>query len=133
MVLPEVLLDWAPDLRQAVLLVVPTQYAAQMLVESFVDFRHGNRCRLHLRTGAHKSDEFHQDYTQLSIVTYGMLWKWLTSKAEDYEWLLRRHKGFLLDEFVRVPPSEIDDGLVQPQMEECASILTKLVQWSGDA
>ena len=130
--MPEILLNWALDLRQAVLLVVPTQYAAQMLVESFVDLRHWDHCRLQLRTGAHKSDEFHQDYTPLSIVTYGMLWKWLTSEAEDYKWMLRRYKCFLLDEFARVQPSETDDGLLQPQIEECASILTKIVKWSGD-
>jgi len=38
----------------------------------------------------------------------------------------------MLDEFARVPPSEFDDGLLHPQLEECASILSKFVQRSGD-
>ena len=132
MVLPEVLLKWASDHRQAVLVVVPTQYAAQMMVESFVNFRKWKRYQLQLRTGADKDDVFHREYTQLSIVTYGMLWRWLTCEAGGYKWLLRRYKGFLLDEFARIPPSEMDDGVLQPQVEECASILSKLVEWSDN-
>ena len=41
-------------------------------------------------------------------------------------------KCFMLDEFARVPPSEVDDGLLQPQLQECASTLSKFVQRSGD-
>ena len=70
MVLPEVLLKWASGHRQAVLVVVPTQYAAQMMVESFVNFRKWKRYQLQLRTGADKDDVFHREYTPLSIVTW---------------------------------------------------------------
>ena len=74
MVLPQVLLSWAPHLAQAVLLVEPTQHAAQMLVESFVHFAGWDRRKIHLRTGADGIDQF-QNYTQVSIVTFGILWK----------------------------------------------------------
>ena len=58
MELPQVLLSWAPELAQAVLLVEPTQYAAQMLADSFVQYAGLDRRKIHLRTGADKIDEF---------------------------------------------------------------------------
>ena len=38
----------------------------------------------------------------------------------------------MLDEFPRLAPSEFNDGFLQPQIEECASILSKFVQRSGN-
>ena len=52
------LLQWTPHLDRAVLVVVPTQHAAQMLIESFVTIRNWERCQLQLRTGADKDDLF---------------------------------------------------------------------------
>jgi hypothetical protein len=68
------LLQWAPHLETAVLVVVPTQYAALMLIESFVEVKKWKRWQLQLRTGANKDDDFSEEKTKISVVTYGMLW-----------------------------------------------------------
>ena len=67
----------------------------------------------------------------MSIVTYGMLWKWLTSDSADTEWLLGRYKCFLLDEFAKLPAQHGSAQEVQPKMEEIASVLAKVVQLAG--
>ena len=78
LVLPGMLLGWARECPQAVLLAEPTRYAAQKLVESFVSYRGWHRDRIHLRTCSDKDDSFREGFTYLSVVTYGMLWKWIT-------------------------------------------------------
>ena len=128
--LPGMMLQWKPLLDRAILVVIPTQYAAQMLIESFVTFRKWERCQLQLRTGADKDDCFVEGKTKISVVTYGMLWKWLTSDSADYNRLLKRYKGFLLDEFAIVPPSDKNGGMQVPQQVECAHIISKLVLWN---
>ena len=131
LVLPGMLLDWAPECREAVLLAEPTRYAAQKLVESFVSFRGWDRGRIHLRTGSDKDDSFHDGYTYLSVVTYGMLWKWITGGSTDCTWLLRRYKCFLLDEFAKVSPQHGEAEILQPHIQEIASVLSKLVHEEG--
>ena len=103
LVLPEVLFAWTPTCNKAVLLVEPTRYAAEKLVDSFVDFRHWSRSRVHLRTGSDQKDDFYPWYTQLSVVTYGIVWKWLTGEGSAQ--LMERYKGFVLDEFAKVVPT----------------------------
>ena len=128
--LPGMLLQWTPHLDRAILVVVPTQYAAQMLIESFVTLRIWERYQLQLRTGADKDDYFVEGKTKISVVTYGMLWKWLTSDSADYDRLLKRYKGFLLDEFAIVPPCDKKGGMQVPQQVECAHIISRLALWN---
>jgi len=97
-----------------VLLADPTRYAAQKLVESVVDFRDWDRRRIQLRTGSDQRDEFREGYTRLSVVTYGMLWKWLTGETAGCDRLLGRYKGFLLDEFAKVAPQPGDTEIMPP-------------------
>ena len=103
LILPEIVSSWCPSSRQAVLLVEPTRYAAEKLVDSFVSFRKWPRGQVHLRTGTDQKDEFHPGYTRLSVVTYGIVWKWLTGEGRAQ--LMERYKGFVLDEFAKVIPA----------------------------
>ena len=128
--LPGMLLQWTPHLDRAVPVVVLTQYAAQTLIESFVRIRNWERCQLQLRTGADKDDFFLEGKTKMSVVTYGRLWKCVTSESADCNRLLKRCKGFLLDEFAIVPPSDKNGGMQLPQQVECAHIISKLVLWN---
>ena len=125
--LPAMLLRWSPGCREAVLLVEPTQYAAQNLVESFVSYGGWNRDRIQLRTGVDDWDRFHDGYTQLSIVAYGMLWKWVTSETTGVAWLLDRYTCFFLDEFAKVVAGSDGAEVLPPQVEELAIVLSKLV------
>ena len=102
MILPDLVLSWRSSSDQAVLVVEPTRYAAEKVVDSFVNFRGLPREQIHLRTGTDQKDEFRTDCTRISVVTYGMLWKWLTGSGAAQ--LMRRYKGFVLDEFAKVVP-----------------------------
>ena len=95
----------------------PTRYAAQNLVRSFEWYRNWDRRCIQLRTGSDQEDGFHPGTTQLSVVTYGMLWKWITGDATDCNWLLRRYKCFMLDEFAKVAPQQGQTELLQAQIE----------------
>ena len=103
LILPELVSSWCPSSQQAVLLVEPTRYAAEKLVDSFVSFRGWPREQIHLRTGTDQTDEFRTGYTRISVVTYGIVWKWLTGEGSAQ--LMERYKGFVLDEFAKVVPT----------------------------
>ena len=64
-----------------VLVVLPSVFAAQEAVNSFVFFG-WDRHQVHLRTGVDMG-EFDQYTTKLSVITYGILWRWLTADAVD--------------------------------------------------
>ena len=130
--LPGILLQWAPHLDKAVLVVVPTQYAALMLIESFMEVKKWKRWQVQLRTGANKDDDFSEEKTKITVVTYGKLWKWLTSEAAYYHRLLKRYKGFLLDEFAILSASDENGTMQQPQQAECGHIMSRLVRWNPD-
>ena len=114
LIFPEAFCAWSPTCIKAVLLAEPTRYAAQKLVDSFVYFRKWDRRRIQLRTGSDQRDEFWEGYTQLSVVTYGMLWRWLTGDTSGCDRLVRRYKGFLLDEFAKVVTQPGDTEIMPP-------------------
>jgi HrpA-like RNA helicase len=112
----------------AILLVEPSTFGAEKVVSDLVD-RFGWRSHeIHLRTGQHDTDMFQLGTTRLSVVTYGILWKWLTShephednSADGSAWtanrLVDRYQGFILDEFAEVTRTQ----------EEIATMLRKLL------
>ena len=51
--------------------------AADLVVQSLVEAFNIPRDRLHLRTGIHDTDTFHDLSTGYSVITYGILWEWL--------------------------------------------------------
>ena len=76
-----------------------------------------------MKTGDDKEDQFHEGKTKISIVTYGVLWKWLTcSELSSPKGPLQRYKGFLLDEFA--------SG--HAKMDEIATCLRKCITRGGD-
>ena len=102
MILPEILLAWRSPSPGAVLVVEPTRYAAEKVADSFINFRRWSSEQVQLRTGTHREDEFIDGTTRISVITYGLLWKWLTGGSCAQ--LMRRYKGFVLDEFAKVMP-----------------------------
>ena len=64
MALPGMMLQWKPFLDRAILVVIPTRCAAQMLIESFVTLRIWERYQSQLRTGADKDDCFVEGKTK---------------------------------------------------------------------
>ena len=107
---------WSLRDPRPLLLAEPTRYAAQKLVESFCVCRGWHRKHLHLRTGEDDFDQFTHGVTCISVVTYGMLWKWLTEKDGGYEKLAGRYKGFLLDEFAKAAPEPGDTDIMPPPL-----------------
>ena len=93
-----------------VLIVQKSCLAAEKVVDSLVEEFKVNRRDLHLRTGNHDAESF-QNWTQYSVITYGILWEWLTGSQSRT--LVLRYGGIFLDEF-----SDLD-----PKEEECARIL----------
>ena len=59
--------------------MLPTQYAAQQIKASLVSFRRWEWRSIRLVTGVDKEDPHANRHTRLTITTYGMLWRWLTS------------------------------------------------------
>ena len=134
MKMPEILLsvlnmgdDWST--RKPILLVVPSQYGAEQVVNGLVHHFRWSRGDIHLRTGRDDTDVFSRGWTRLSVITYGILWRYLTddgnregnSAAGHGSWTrqgpIDRYDGFLLDEFADL----------QPKQEEAAFILQKLL------
>ena len=65
MVLPDILRDWADERPQtwgrAIMVVFPTQYGAQNIKTSFIDFRGKDPERLRLVTGIDKQEKFYKN------------------------------------------------------------------------
>ena len=67
MVLPELLVRLSEEYKGSVVLVVPTRFAAQKILESFTSFRNWWRNRIHLRTGADKQDRFESHHLRNTV------------------------------------------------------------------
>ena len=66
--------------RHPVLIVEKSCYAAGSVYASLRDAFGWHESRLHLLTGQHTEEaDFDSRWTQLSIITYGVLFKWLFS------------------------------------------------------
>ena len=66
------------------------------LVEEF----NWERDRIHLRTSIDTKDSFYSGWTELSVINYGILWRWLTTK---HDWT-KLYGGIILDEFADLTP-----------------------------
>ncbi len=104
-----------------------SNFAAEKMVESLVDFFGWPRHQIHLRTGKHDADKFLTGRTAISVITYGLLWRWLTghageysSSVADHDFILSRYVGIFLDEFADLPPKS----------EETSRMVGKLVHES---
>ena len=84
----------------SILLVEKAIYSAEKVVESLVDVFGWSRSRIHLRASKHDVDKFHPGWTQLSVVTYGVLWKWL---SPDHN-LMQRYNASIFDEWADLSP-----------------------------
>ena len=111
----------------AIVLVERSVLAAEQVVESLVNHFGWNRQSIHLRTGKHEYDRFDSKYTVLSVITYGILWEWLTSKNnhegqaaadEGMNRFFQKYSGIILDEFADLDPKE----------NESSSIIKKMIQ-----
>ena len=127
MLLPEWLYHWEQNSRFAVLLVQPTTLACRRLVDSFVHFRGWHRTMIHLKTGDDFTDEFMPGWTRVTIVTYGILWQWISGDENTRENMFLRYNCFVLDEFATGPPSKHCTRRLPPDVEEIASVLSCLV------
>ena len=67
--------------KGAILLVESTRFAAERLIESFVSRRKWKPSWLHLRSGMDENNFFTGRHF-MSIITYGMLWQWISSGSE---------------------------------------------------
>ena len=100
MVLPDIIREWADQQPEtwdkAIMVVFPTQYGAQNIKTSFIDFRGKDPERLRLVTGIDKQDKFYHSWTRFQIVTYGVLWQWLVNSGDAVvEHLLAQGCAFL--------------------------------------
>ena len=121
--LPSVLLDWRPGDRRAVVVAVPSVFSAQRIKLDVIDVCSLRWDQVHLKTGDDKEDQFHEGKTKISIVTYGVLWKWIAySELASPTGILQRYKGFLLDEFA--------SG--HAKMDEIGTCLRKCISRVGD-
>ena len=83
--------------------------------------------RICLVTGADKADAFWQDYTQLTITTYGMMWHWITKDdGRGMRDLLWRHTAFLLDELAGAPGEQTVSVTTDPQFSEVADCVPQV-------
>ena len=103
MLAPEYLLTslYRYDRRHpCVCLVQDSVFSARQVVASLVDVFRWRRDRIHLRTSGDTEDNFSTGWTQLSVINYGILWKWLEG---GHAWT-ERYGGIILDEFAHFTP-----------------------------
>ena len=97
MLAPRYLLSWLQSQnhpRSCVCLVQDSVYSARRVVFSLVEHFRWQRDRIHLRTSVDKSDRFRTNWTQLTVINYGILWEWMKS---EHPWT-RKYGGIILDE-----------------------------------
>jgi hypothetical protein len=101
--------------KYPILVVQQSNFAAEKIVESLVRFGGWSRWQIHLRTGKHDADLFKKGRTSLSVITYGLLWRWLTghagendSSGADLGFLLSRYAAVFLDEFADLSPKMVE-------------------------
>ena len=63
-----------------VLIVQKSCLAAEMVWKSLQEYGCYHDWQLHLRTGLHHGEHFQQRHTLFSVITYGILWEWFSSK-----------------------------------------------------
>eukprot|EP00973_Karenia_brevis_P062681 8715629-Karenia_brevis.AAC.1 len=61
-----------------ILIVQPTNLACDELVSTLVQTFGWKRRQIHLRSGTYDGDKIKAGKTVFSVITYGILWKWLT-------------------------------------------------------
>ena len=95
--------QWHP----AVVVVEHAIIAAEKVVDDLVNVFGVDRSVIHLRTGQHDRDRFVAGETRLSVITYGILWRWLTGIETDRDRSpIRRYAGIFLDEFADLKPKQ---------------------------
>ena len=100
--------------RWPILLVESSIFGAEKVVHDLVETFHWRREAIHMRTGKHGTDKYVLGKTLLSVINYGILWRWLTMDAHGP---IRRYVGILLDEFADL----------QPKQEQVASLLQAML------
>ena len=79
-------------------------------------------------TGVDKDDR-HYWWTRLTITTYGMMWRWVTSSEQNsVEVLLNRHSAFMLDEFSGRVDEKTQILQTDPQSSEVARTIAQVVR-----
>ena len=69
----------------------------------------------------------------MSIITYGMLWQWISSGSQGIAMLRQRYTSFILDEFAPASSGNAYENILPPDIAEMALILGQLVaQEEGD-
>ena len=111
----------------AVLVAQPTVLACQRLVKSLTQFKQWSRYSIQLRTGADTKDSFCNCQTMITVVTYGILFQWISGNEDTREKMLRRYNCFLLDEFATEASSKYCPGRLPPDMEQIATVLSHVV------
>eukprot|EP00959_Pyramimonas_sp_CCMP1952_P248524 5194808-Pyramimonas_sp.AAC.1 len=103
MIVPQVLQERCP--KYAVAIVLPSNFAVVKLQEAFERHDVFSDC-VHVRTGENDEDRFDSRRHQVSIITYGILWKWISTYEEKGWSPVHRYGGFFLDEFADLQPTE---------------------------
>jgi hypothetical protein len=96
-----------------ILVVEQNVFAAAKVVDDLVEVFHWQRRQIQLRTGKHDEDKFVRGETVLSVITYGILWRWITGHEvmekdafAGHDSPIHRYAGIFLDEFVDLSPKK---------------------------
>ena len=102
-----------------VLVVQQSIFAAEKLRDDLVEEFGWNYRQIHVRTGKHV-EKFVEGLHQLSIITYGILWQWLTQHDmmgnQAWNSPIRRYSGFFLDEFADLSDKKVEACRLLVQM-----------------
>jgi hypothetical protein len=96
-----------------ILVVQQSCFAAERVVQGLVEFFNYPREEIHLRTGTHDKQSFTRGTTTISVIAYGILWRWLTEhgvegddSAAGHAGPIQRYVGVFLDEFADLSPQK---------------------------
>ena len=108
MKLPRILLERASFCghdrgRFPVAVVQLSNFAAKELLESYLHDG-WRRHELHLQTGTYDTPQFNKVEHRISVITYGVLWRWMTDFNGSKNHPLKRYGAFFLDEFSDLQP-----------------------------
>ena len=87
----------------SVVVVQLSNFAAEQLVDSYI-FDGWSAEAVHLKTGENDEIPFDRYTHQVSIITYGILWKWILTFDNTVHHPLMRYSAFFLDEFSDLEP-----------------------------
>jgi hypothetical protein len=113
-----------PSEKYPILVVQQSNFAAVKIVESLVRYGGWSRWQIHSRTVQHDADSFKKSRTSLTVITYGILWRWLTGHAGEND-LSGADQGFHFSRYVAVFLDEFAD--LSPKMVEANRLVGKLV------